>query len=74
MAADRVGDPAVNAGITVAVLIAWAALIFTLSPWIGARLAGRPMTTVQKELVAWSGLGLALALFILASLWIGARP
>lgn len=55
-------------------LLAWAAVSFTLAPLFGARLAGRRMTTAERDAVTWGGLGVFLALFAVASILIGARP
>jgi hypothetical protein len=59
--------------LVLAVLLGWTVLAFVVSPAIGARLAGRRMTHVERDAVAWGGLAVALALFLVAVLTIGAH-
>lgn len=63
-----------TAGLVIVGLLGWTVLAAMLAPFVGAAIAGRRMTATERDQLAWGGLGVFMALFIIAALLIGARP
>lgn len=60
--------------VIVGCLLGAVVLAYTFAPYMAARAQARPMTHREREQLSWGGLAVALALFLLAVLTIGARP
>lgn len=59
---------AVVAGVAAAILCS-----LIIAPVVGAAIAGRTLQRRERELLEWAGLGVFMALFLLAIILIGAR-
>lgn len=55
------------------VLAGWLIVSLALAPLIGACVACRPMTHEERESLAWGGLGLFMAVFLVVLILIGAH-